>query len=116
MGRGAYETTNNPQPAPTSTPNARLTLISTMTTHGETRDIGRGSSQSISRFAELVNHSRLNDDEMIAGEDGFVNLGRGGYDITNSPKPAPPQPPRGDTPSTPKPRPQQPRPEQPQNY
>ncbi|KAK7909264.1 hypothetical protein PG985_015142 [Apiospora marii] len=101
MGRGSYDTTGTPKPAPPK-PQTRTTtyLISS--------DNNDDASNMNSRFAPLLNHSRL-DPPLTEG--GFLaDLGRGGYDISNSPKPAP-RPPRPGSP-TPKP-PQQPKPDQP---
>ncbi|KAK8076325.1 hypothetical protein PG994_003597 [Apiospora phragmitis] len=68
---------------------------------------GASTSSNGSRFAPLVNHSRL--DPGAAEGFFFPDLGRGGYDITNSPKPAP-------KPVTDSPRPKPaPKPEKPQN-
>ncbi|KAK7960626.1 hypothetical protein PG996_011271 [Apiospora saccharicola] len=101
MGRGSYDTTGSPKPAPPK-PNAITTIISSA------NDGDENITNSISRFAPLVNHSRI---DPPVTEGGFLSdLGRGGYDITNSPKPAP-RPPRGGS-GTPKP-PHQPRPDQP---
>ncbi|KAK8022436.1 hypothetical protein PG993_013203 [Apiospora rasikravindrae] len=80
MARGSYETTGNPKPAPKPTPKAGPTLISSDT----------GDSISTSRFTTLVNYCRPDPE---TAEDIFSDPGRGGYDITSSPKPAPkPQP------------------------
>ncbi|KAK8109008.1 hypothetical protein PG984_014809 [Apiospora sp. TS-2023a] len=107
MGRGSYDTTGSPKPAPPK-PNAIPTIISS-DNHGDGNSNRNGNrSTSISRFAPLVNHSRF---DPPVTEGGFLSdLGRGGYDITNSPKPAP-RPPRPGS-ATPKP-PHQPRPDQP---
>ncbi|KAK8091854.1 hypothetical protein PG997_002215 [Apiospora hydei] len=93
MARGSYDTTGNPKPAPKPTPKPGPTIISS----------DNDGSTSTSRFQTLVNYSRL-DPETAYGV--FSDLGRGGYDITNSPKPAPK--PR---PESPEPKPQQPKPD-----
>ncbi|KAK7937643.1 uncharacterized protein PG986_014511 [Apiospora aurea] len=87
MARGSYDTTGNPKPGPT--------IISSES----------DASTSTSRFLTLANYNRL-DPDAAAAEDVFSDLGRGGYDITNSPKPAPK--PR---PESPEPKPQQPKPD-----
>lgn len=111
MGRGSYDTTGTPKPAPPKPQNGPPILLIGPSDNDGDNSTGNGSGStgtSTSRFAPLVNQSRA---DPPATEGGFLcDLGRGGYDISNSPKPAP-RPPRPGSP-TPKP-PPQPKPDQP---
>lgn len=92
MGGGSYGTTGLPKPAPPQTQATPTIAIISSENDGQTSNNGTSSrSTSSSRFAPLVNHNRF--DPRVT-EGGFLaDLGRGGYDVTNSPKPAP-RPPR----------------------
>ncbi|KAK8117699.1 uncharacterized protein PG998_005980 [Apiospora kogelbergensis] len=87
MGRGGYETSGTPKPEPQPKPKTNPVIISTGDDKNNSGSEVYTSCSCTNRFAVLVNCSRL--DEAAATEDGLVDLGRGGYDITNSPKPAP---------------------------